>query len=701
MAEGSTRTDKTVLEFAGRLDSSLSSAANSAIAAMGRVQGASTRASNSMSAGFARAGASAQAMGVKMRESSAIMAGAAGGAAVAAVMMAYQKGKEFFDAAIEASSDEKNALTSRKLLIYLQNIPELAKMGSKEIKAQAADISETAEKMQALSGTSAAVFKSGFANLVSFGGLAKGVEKIGPAMADFLAGSVGTKASFEDIADLSTKIGEAVTTGTVGRFGKLLGITPADAKAFKAMTSNAERLNWLGERIERRFRGQAASQGGSLGGQLLKAQTEQTAILASYGDVFRGIQLQYQTALTKMESAFLPIFKPVIEWISTSFGNIKGWIGDIISRVGASDVWQKWGKEIAEISSHFKGMGVDVQAIINWFVKWNQAGEVAKRIEAAMDATLTAVKTMGDVFNKIGEVWNGVIDGAVKLEQMSERIGRLITGHIGPGDTAAIVKDEQERAARGGHVGDVPGTFPNTIKEAESSQKRQTSAADATTGAMASLTLATNAASNALSFVGSGMGGFPIGGVGGLGDTGAVSNPNLAAAAVASAGMISSVNGSANLACAAAASKVLNAAGYKVTSTGVNELVDQIEKKGGYAVPAGTPGGVIYSPTGASHGHVGIMGPDGKIYSNSSATGKFGPSYTPASWKRHFGNIHEVMPKKEGTGGHTIGPTTININGPADKGTVNALKGALHDHTQEMLRQLHRANEESYRTSFA
>jgi hypothetical protein len=47
--------------------------------------------------------------------------------------------------------------------------------------------------------------------------------------------------------------------------------------------------------------------------------------------------------------------------------------------------------------------------------------------------------------------------------------------------------------------------------------------------------------------------------------------------------------------------------------------------------PAETPGGVVFSPAGARHGHIGIMGDNGRIWNNSSETGEFSASYTADS----------------------------------------------------------------------
>jgi hypothetical protein len=51
-----------------------------------------------------------------------------------------------------------------------------------------------------------------------------------------------------------------------------------------------------------------------------------------------------------------------------------------------------------------------------------------------------------------------------------------------------------------------------------------------------------------------------------------------------------------------------------------------------------TPGTVIISPTvsDANHGHVGIMGEAGRIYSNSSADAKWEQNFNLEGWKAYY-----------------------------------------------------------------
>lgn len=54
-----------------------------------------------------------------------------------------------------------------------------------------------------------------------------------------------------------------------------------------------------------------------------------------------------------------------------------------------------------------------------------------------------------------------------------------------------------------------------------------------------------------------------------------------------------------------------------------------------------TPGCIVISPTGygsgaLSNGHVGIVSADGKIMSNTSATGRFEENYTLDTWRKRY-----------------------------------------------------------------
>jgi hypothetical protein len=132
---------------------------------------------------------------------------------------------------------------------------------------------------------------------------------------------------------------------------------------------------------------------------------------------------------------------------------------------------------------------------------------------------------------------------------------------------------------------------------------------------------------------------------------------NLAAAAEGNVGKLNTSGfagtEAGRLACAAAVSQIVkDEMGYDLPKTNSTaELYDEL-KKGWREVPAGTPGAVIVSPTsGGQHGHTGIVGNNGAIYSNSSATGNWEQNYTVDSWNKRFGGlgVHAFLPPQPGS----------------------------------------------------
>jgi hypothetical protein len=94
-----------------------------------------------------------------------------------------------------------------------------------------------------------------------------------------------------------------------------------------------------------------------------------------------------------------------------------------------------------------------------------------------------------------------------------------------------------------------------------------------------------------------------------------------------------------NLGCAASVSQVMKAAGIDgPSSAGAKALGDKILKAGGQLVTNPQPGDIVVGQRGpGKHGHIGIVGEDGKVYHNSSA-------------KRYWveGNLAQVFSTKRG-----------------------------------------------------
>lgn len=93
------------------------------------------------------------------------------------------------------------------------------------------------------------------------------------------------------------------------------------------------------------------------------------------------------------------------------------------------------------------------------------------------------------------------------------------------------------------------------------------------------------------------------------------------------------------LACAWAVNQVVQQATGKPVGGGVSTiLMYQALKTGrGTAITDPIPGAIVISPTqGTVHGHVGIVGDDGLIYSNSSAHAVWMQNFTIDSWNDYY-----------------------------------------------------------------
>jgi hypothetical protein len=93
------------------------------------------------------------------------------------------------------------------------------------------------------------------------------------------------------------------------------------------------------------------------------------------------------------------------------------------------------------------------------------------------------------------------------------------------------------------------------------------------------------------------------------------------------------------LGCADAVTRILHdELGFSLPKTlSTDELYDELVSGGWNKVDLRTPGAVIVSPScAAMHGHTGIVGEDGAIYSNSSATGLWSQNWTVDRWMNYY-----------------------------------------------------------------
>jgi hypothetical protein len=94
-----------------------------------------------------------------------------------------------------------------------------------------------------------------------------------------------------------------------------------------------------------------------------------------------------------------------------------------------------------------------------------------------------------------------------------------------------------------------------------------------------------------------------------------------------------------NLGCADAVTRILyDELGFSLPKTlSTDELYDELVSGEWKKVDLGTPGAVIVSPScAAMHGHTGIVGENGVIYSNSSATGRWSQNWDVDKWKNYY-----------------------------------------------------------------
>jgi hypothetical protein len=118
---------------------------------------------------------------------------------------------------------------------------------------------------------------------------------------------------------------------------------------------------------------------------------------------------------------------------------------------------------------------------------------------------------------------------------------------------------------------------------------------------------------------------------------------NLLARAKADVGVLSTSDDSGTdngqLGCADAVTRILHdELGFSLPKTlSTEELFDELVAAAWIKIDLLTPGAVIVSPScAAMHGHTGIVGENGLVYSNSSATGRWTQNWTVAGWLDYY-----------------------------------------------------------------
>lgn len=135
-------------------------------------------------------------------------------------------------------------------------------------------------------------------------------------------------------------------------------------------------------------------------------------------------------------------------------------------------------------------------------------------------------------------------------------------------------------------------------------------------------------------------------------------NEALLAAALADVGKLSTRNiagtENGNLGCAAAVTAILHDQLHLdiATTLSTDVLYDELKTARWKEVSTDTPGAVIVSPTCSSmHGHTGIIGENGLIYSNSSADGTWQQNFKVDQWRKYYARC----------GSHAFVPPTADV----------------------------------------
>ena len=661
MPEATSHTDRTVIELAGKIDASLSGAGRAAETVLGRIQAASTRATMSMTTGFAKAERS---MTAGLGGMSKSMIGWGIGVATAAAGFATLKG--FIDEAMAAFSEEKVGATTRKMSVALANNKTVAAGGTQAIQAQMEAIGKTSEKMEHFSAINEAIYRSAFATMTTYGFNAKQIAKLSTGMADYAAETTGAKTTMEDMNSLAERISKAIASHKIGLLGKELGIT---AKEWKGIRSNAEAIDLIEKKMEERARGQAAALAKSPVGIAMEAQDQKDRALAAYGELFKGIQRDWTTTVDRMMAKTLPWGLPALKAADAGIRKML----DTLSSPEMTGFWKAWDEDVKKFQTTLAPLGDAIAKAFTSQAMTKDWKEFFANLEVDMHTieTITSwVQKMGDAFDKSADAverFGKVLRGEIKTpttitssDRLSNAQDRLNATELAGASDQDIAKAKQE------------------LLDAEEAQRKNTEATkqstnaiirsqDSVTSSLASLDLAARAAANALRFPGSKMGNFPIGG--GLPDPGE------------------------------------NATGFKSYESYPGE---------GHAANYGFGNTPMRNEQDA---HIG-----------ADVAKRYGLKHDDmvhipgVGWRRY----HDVSERPHGIELHTAHPGStpdrlridkvkrgdnppanissspvIHVHGNATPGAIDSIKGALANHTRELLEQLERANDEDFRTSFA
>ena len=132
-----------------------------------------------------------------------------------------------------------------------------------------------------------------------------------------------------------------------------------------------------------------------------------------------------------------------------------------------------------------------------------------------------------------------------------------------------------------------------------------------------------------------------------------------------------------NFACAWAVTHVVRLAGFPIEYTlSTDELYDHLKSSSDWKpCSLETPGSIIVSPsTSAMHGHTGIIGENGLIYSNSSARAMWEQNFTLDHWKSYYARCgyYAFAPAATGHKSLPVLPASPDASTPSPAPTLAA-----------------------------
>jgi len=120
---------------------------------------------------------------------------------------------------------------------------------------------------------------------------------------------------------------------------------------------------------------------------------------------------------------------------------------------------EKWSEFIAKTAPQWAAIGADLEK------SWGSLRRIFQDMKPVIDVAAQIMERManfsfGGLITSVGAL-KVAFDAVANVVSGVEHTLDMISGHPMNSDVQGIIKDQQERAKRGGHVGDNPGTTPD------------------------------------------------------------------------------------------------------------------------------------------------------------------------------------------------------------------------------------------------